>query len=45
MNLSVMTFSEFRHKCNNDKAFTKQLFGQTIKCFVKFELFKNNKYL
>lgn len=45
LNLSVMAFSEFRNKFNNDRVFTKQLLGQTIKCFVKFQLFKNNKYL
>lgn len=39
-----MSNSEFAHKFHNDKVFTKRLFQQSIKCFVKFELFKNNKF-
>lgn len=36
LNLKVMSNSEFAHRCKSDKLFTKRLFQQSIKCFVKF---------
>ena len=36
LNLQVMSNSEFMHRFHNDKLFTKRLFQQSVKCFVKF---------
>jgi hypothetical protein len=32
------------HKFNSDKIFSKKIFQQSVKCFVKWEKYKNNKF-
>ena len=44
MNLKVWSNADFISKMNNDKVFSLKVFQQQIKCFVKFELMKNNKF-
>ena len=39
-----MSHHDFIHKFNNDKMFSKKLFQQESKCFVKWETYKNNKF-
>jgi len=44
LNLKVWSNADFIKKMNNDKIFSTKVYHQQIKCFVRFELMKNNKF-
>ena len=44
MNLKVWSNRDFMKSMNNDKVFSTKVFQQKIKCFVRFELMRNNKF-